>query len=412
MLEQVRAPPHAVYGLVCLHVQQRLNLYLQPSPPVACNRPEVVAFLGGVDDVGLAVLQLVKLLELEDPAVLLRLCCRLVVASELHFSQNEASVDDGIACAEHCLLDVGALHIGVPADHVLLAFVVHENNLLLYVLCLAGGSRCVGRRRCGRWPRRGTAEAEQVALATGVSGWDGGLRLRLRLLCRLGGGRCRSWRSGGNCGSLARQRVDSFRAGRNTVCLRALLRPLLGHRIELVERAEGDEVVVALAGLLVQGFSKTGEGVWLLLFVLWADHGVEAADRVCGRRLCCGCATGGGGGCAGALLCGVCCRRRCSRHRRGHGALEAVPFGIHVIGGGGCGRGGWRLHMCASGRSRRGNRRVSHRCRLLLRHAGAPRSGLPVEVQEVVPRCLIHRSLRCEGPLRAGPGALGTTGTT
>mmetsp|Transcript_3595 Transcript_3595/g.13177 ORF Transcript_3595/g.13177 Transcript_3595/m.13177 type:complete len:205 (-) Transcript_3595:677-1291(-) len=190
VLQQVGAPTHAVDGLVCLHVQQGLDLHSQTPVTVTCELFQVVPLLRSLYDVSLPVLQLVELLVLEYSSILLGLGSCLFLACELHLAQDEASVDDGIARAQHRFLDVARLHVGVPPDHVFLALVVDIDHLLLYVLTIFGFNADFAEHLVivGRPRRSLTSQTEEIPIATAAAGRLFGLGLLLLCL----GGRRRS----------------------------------------------------------------------------------------------------------------------------------------------------------------------------------------------------------------------------
>mmetsp|Transcript_105685 Transcript_105685/g.298933 ORF Transcript_105685/g.298933 Transcript_105685/m.298933 type:complete len:309 (+) Transcript_105685:1131-2057(+) len=305
MLEQVGTPPHSVNGLYRLYVQQGVDLDFQAPPPVAGDVLQVFPLLGGLYDVGLLVLELVEALELEYPAVLLRLRRGLVVPAHLHFAEHETPVDDGVAGAQYRFLDVGPLHLVVPPDDVLLALVVHVDHLLPVVvdllgvevhvspqdqLLLIGGTLCCGGGAS-------TAEPQEVTLAAAALVADGGLHGR----------------------------------GCNTLLL---LRPLLRDWVELIQRTEGDEVVAGLGRLRVQGL-EAGEGVGRFRRLLGRPHqGVKAAECISRIAVPTGVARGARESAEGVR--GRALPRRL--HRRG--ALEPVPV---VVGEGVPGR---RVRVC------------------------------------------------------------------
>mmetsp|Transcript_49822 Transcript_49822/g.108317 ORF Transcript_49822/g.108317 Transcript_49822/m.108317 type:complete len:380 (+) Transcript_49822:601-1740(+) len=134
VLEQVGASPHSLYGLLCFHVQKRLNVNLESPPPVSYNVFQVVPLLGWLYDVCLPVLQHVELLIFEDLAILLGLGLRLILACELNLAQDETSIYYGVAGAKHRLPDVSWPHVCVPTNYILLTLVVNVDEFLLDVL--------------------------------------------------------------------------------------------------------------------------------------------------------------------------------------------------------------------------------------------------------------------------------------
>mmetsp|Transcript_103221 Transcript_103221/g.205155 ORF Transcript_103221/g.205155 Transcript_103221/m.205155 type:complete len:240 (-) Transcript_103221:280-999(-) len=227
--------------------------------------------------------QLVKLLELENFTILLWLSRAVVFSCELNLAKDEASINDRIASTQDCLFNVSALHVCVPSNHVFLAFVVHEHLFLFNVLGFGHPHVLPKNWLSSCHPCSRTAQSQKVTITTGCAG-----------SCRLG-----CWCL--FCRSTCCRTSWNISCRLAAICLCLLLRPLLSHRIKLIQPSEIDKVVTALVLLLFERF-EAGKGILFLLFRRLQQR-VKAANRV---RRCNG--TRGVGGCGS---CAWTRQRRC-----------------------------------------------------------------------------------------------------